>query len=438
MKQAKKSSHPVYDLEHTAFLLLTGNPTGFHHLLLTECALRQFPQIQRVVFILSNGNHPDPTKKQSIPDKQIRLEILKQTLKAFGNPEESYPAKLLQSVGETFWLNEEKTEISTFEFEQNLSFRISDHEGYIRQNATLNTRSLPIKVIIGADLLNRMTNPHIFSDTDLRELQGSCEFLIAPREHYEIEQELASLAQHRQCAIKHSKLDTQVLPEVIRHFMQLSATHLRKLIQANQRLTEVCPLKVVELLRQHHLYEHIDRELLNEWERQCLEFERRLFKSAQRLKTLLDQREEQQRPHTLALLETSAGGHISAAFTQIAGASRHFREGTILYDANAQKKKLGKGGREKSVITAEAITALTQSVAKSIGTDFVLGESGMAGPLDSQRHSQKNGQCYLALVAQEQVLTYFVQENPFLSKREHQLLFAIHAMEWMIHVLGAA
>ena len=71
----KPLQHLSYDLAHTAFFPLTGNPVGFHHLLLAECVLRQFAELSQIVFILSNGKHPDPTKEQAIAPQQGRLEI---------------------------------------------------------------------------------------------------------------------------------------------------------------------------------------------------------------------------------------------------------------------------------------------------------------------------------------------------------------------------
>ncbi len=46
----------------TVYFPLTADPAGHHHLLLAETVLRQFPETQLVVFILSNGMHPDPLK----------------------------------------------------------------------------------------------------------------------------------------------------------------------------------------------------------------------------------------------------------------------------------------------------------------------------------------------------------------------------------------
>jgi len=48
----------------TIFFPLTANPAGNHHLLLVESVLQQLPETKLVVFLLSNGLHPDPFKHQ--------------------------------------------------------------------------------------------------------------------------------------------------------------------------------------------------------------------------------------------------------------------------------------------------------------------------------------------------------------------------------------
>ena len=59
---------------------LTGDPVGHHHLLLAESVLQQLPEIQLVIFIISNGIHPDPLKNRKITTAALRLEILKSAL----------------------------------------------------------------------------------------------------------------------------------------------------------------------------------------------------------------------------------------------------------------------------------------------------------------------------------------------------------------------
>ena len=78
----------------TIYFPLTANPAGNHHLLLVESVLQQLPETKLVVFLLSNGLHPDPFKHQKIPHAVLRLEILRSALADWTDPEKSLPAHI--------------------------------------------------------------------------------------------------------------------------------------------------------------------------------------------------------------------------------------------------------------------------------------------------------------------------------------------------------
>ena len=68
--------------------------------------------------------------------------------------------------------------------------------------------------------------------------------------------------------------------------------------------------------------------------------------------------------------------------------------------------------------------------------DVVLAENGMAGPPDGTLRSNKNGVCHLVLIKRSEMteqpyetIHEVVQENPFFTKQEHQIRFAISALE---------
>ena len=69
------------------------------------------------------------------------------------------------------------------------------------------------------------------------------------------------------------------------------------------------------------------------------------------------------------------------------------------------------------------------------GADWALAETGMAGPLSQKRRSKKNGQCHLGLAFSSEVKYKYLELNPFLTRKEHQLLFAIEALTWAESVL---
>jgi len=70
------------DYQNTLFVPITGNPAGYHHLVLAELALRQRPELSKVVYLLSNGHHPDPFKRSVTLPKDIRLQLMQDLLES--------------------------------------------------------------------------------------------------------------------------------------------------------------------------------------------------------------------------------------------------------------------------------------------------------------------------------------------------------------------
>ena len=68
-------------------------------------------------------------------------------------------------------------------------------------------------------------------------------------------------------------------------------------------------------------------------------------------------------------------------------------------------------------------------------THWALAETGMAGPPSPERRSKKNGQCHLALALSSEIKYKYLELNPFLTRKEHQLMFAIEALIWAESVL---
>lgn len=436
--ESKKTanSHPSYNLENTAFLLLTGNPAGFHHLMLAECALRQMPELKKIVFIISNGKHPDPTKTTLIPAKHLRLELLQSLLREYHNPKQSYLAQLVNKTEDPLRLNDAEIEISTKEFDQDLAFRVSDHLRVIRQHSQFNTNSHTVKVIVGADLLYRINNPQIFSDTDLAELQSSGAFLALPREHYDIDFELQQIQKHRQTTLHYDKLDPTLLPDPLRIFLDLSSTQLRRTIQAGHSLHCYLPKHTANLLYSYNLYREETKEaLMNEWQLHCWYQEQVLEKALQHLLLNLDDRAGQKLPHTIAILETSTGGRLASTFASLSGASRHLKASLVPYDNEAKDRLLEQSSPKKPVVSKAMAIALAEAFQKQTNAAIVIAETGMAGPPEGYRRSTKNGQCFLAMVSAQGIHHTFIQCNPFLSKKEHQLQFTIEATQWITKVL---
>ena len=122
---------PTLDVKLTKiFFPLTANPTGYNHLLLAENVLWQFPETQLLVFILSNGWHPDPFKTVQIPQANLRYEILRSALSEWSNPEKSLPARYADESGILLKLGRNNCTISRWELSFGRPLRIADHVQY--------------------------------------------------------------------------------------------------------------------------------------------------------------------------------------------------------------------------------------------------------------------------------------------------------------------
>ena len=420
-----------HSAEPSVFLPLTGNPTGFHHLLLAECALRQFPEYDRVVFLLSNGQHPDPTKRQRILAAELRLTILRSVLADWPQPEVSYPVRVLAGLGEQPRLNPKHSGISTAEFEYDRPYRLAEHVLRLHEQCP----ECPVSLIIGADLVERMQDERIFSSEDLGVLASKARFLIVPRGAVMLEEALATTEKLRNVTLATELLNLDQLPKPLHLLLHLSSTLIRRAVQAGHSLERFVPQGAAQLMREQQLYrlEGAD-QFLNEWELNCRRQEQQLEDCAVAIKQLLDERARQRKPHHIAVVETSSGGRVAAAFTTVSGISKHFLGGVVPYDSR-EKTRLLERPVTGSSVTAAMAGILAEAGARRSGADFTLAETGMAGPSSPEHRSRKHGQCHLALSIDGQLHHNRLDLNPFLSRKEHQLGFALEALRWFKSVL---
>jgi hypothetical protein len=85
---------PVLPAASTLFLPVSGNPIGFNHFALAEWLLRRSSAWERIVFVLSNGRHPDPTKQDADVGAADRYALAQAAIAASADPPgASWPAK---------------------------------------------------------------------------------------------------------------------------------------------------------------------------------------------------------------------------------------------------------------------------------------------------------------------------------------------------------
>ena len=412
------------------FFPLTANPTGYNHLLLAENVLWQFPETQLLVFILSNGRHPDPFKDIQIPHASFRYEILRSALLEWPDSEKSLPARYADESEILLKLGRNNCTISRWELSFDRPLRIADHVQYF-------SKGNKISLIVGADLIQRMLDPRIFTDTDLAQIESDCLLIAAPRDDIDLKKTLQLIKQKRGLKLSVLQITPSVLPKKLQKFYQISSTLIRKAAQAGHSLEAFLPVNATLHISQNHLYNRRKQNTasiyshLNEHQHSCFELKEKLEKAAIRLKKYLAQRAKHGLPHRFSVLETSTGGQIAQTFTSLIGASGHFLDGRIIYDQEAQKQFLDVKEFEDSSVSQTRAQNLASAMQRQSGADWALAETGMAGPPTRDRRSTKNGQCYLGLVKSTEVRYKFLELSPFLTRKEHQLMFAIEALVWV-------
>jgi len=88
----------------------------------------------------------------------------------------------------------------------------------------------------------------------------------------------------------------------------------------------------------------------------------------------------------LAVAESSAGGLVSACLLSVPGASSFFVGGSVLYSYQIRKQIVQMGKEEHRKYggsTPELILDLALKFREKMGTDWVIGEGGAAGPSKS-------------------------------------------------------
>lgn len=110
-------------------------------------------------------------------------------------------------------------------------------------------------------------------------------------------------------------------------------------------------------------------------------------------------RELQARAARVATVESTAGGLIAARILSVPGASNWFDRGYIAYSGKS-KIELGVDPeilKTHGAVSREAVAATARVVRERTGVDFVLAESGIAGPQGSRRSPKPVGSVAIAV-----------------------------------------
>ncbi|UCC21973.1 MAG: competence/damage-inducible protein A [Planctomycetota bacterium] len=86
---------------------------------------------------------------------------------------------------------------------------------------------------------------------------------------------------------------------------------------------------------------------------------------------------------TIAVAESCTGGCLAKLLTDIAGASRYFKQGWVTYSNSCKSSELGVSAdliEKHGAVSEQVAEAMAQGVKKNAGTDFAVGITGIAGP----------------------------------------------------------
>ncbi len=90
-----------------------------------------------------------------------------------------------------------------------------------------------------------------------------------------------------------------------------------------------------------------------------------------------------ERDETVAVAESTAGGLISAALLSVAGASRYYSGGGVLYTLNSRTTLAGVPEEEYADYrgtTPALLASLAEAMRQQLGATWCIAEAGLAGP----------------------------------------------------------
>ncbi len=434
-------------LEETLFFPVSGNPIGFNHFAAAEWLLHGRPAWKRIVFVLSNGIHPDPTKPDAEAGREQRLELLTTAIAELGDPERSHLAAAAQREGETLHATPETLRVWSHEFAFSHAVRTAETIEALRlAHRNSETR---INWFAGSDLIARMAEPAIFGDDDLALLARHCHYAILEREGHPLHSALERLAAERGVTLDHERFKAEALPGWLARFLPLSSTRIRHAAEAGDPLGAMLTQGAAALLSTNRLYSGTGAhsvtsggaagtgagavtgtgEHFSAWRRELERLRKRLEQLAAGLSERFTRNKTEGKPHSLSLVEATVGGVLTHAFAGRGGASVFFRQARFAYDLRSKEEVVGGALAGRSAVSEEFAVALAQGMRERAESDFALAETGMAGPPDGKRRSFKNGFCHVAFATPKRVHTSEIRLNPFQTRKEHQLLFSIHALE---------
>lgn len=143
------------------------------------------------------------------------------------------------------------------------------------------------------------------------------------------------------------------------------------------------------------------------------------------------------RGSTLSTAESCTGGLISAAITEVPGASRVFRYGWVTYCNEAKIHELAVPAEliaRHTVVSEPVVSAMAASARAQAGADFALAVSGNAGPTAAEGEPPVGTVCIaLASPSGTQACTL---DRPGLSRHDFRQMVVCEALQLLLKRIG--
>jgi nicotinamide-nucleotide amidase len=143
------------------------------------------------------------------------------------------------------------------------------------------------------------------------------------------------------------------------------------------------------------------------------------------------------RRETIAVVEGSSGGLMSAALLAVPGASSYFRGGAVIYTAVARTELLDIGAAEMAGIRAASepyAALLARRMRERLGATWGLAESGAAGPTGNRYGDPAGHSCLAVSGPTERTLTLRTESN---DRQANMRTFSVRALTLLAETIGA-
>jgi PncC family amidohydrolase len=110
----------------------------------------------------------------------------------------------------------------------------------------------------------------------------------------------------------------------------------------------------------------------------------------------------------VSVVETTAGGLVSARLLSVAGASRWYDRGVVAYTGTSKQDLTGVSVellREQGSVSPAAVEAMASGFLERSGAQYCVAESGMAGPQTGRRSAKPAGTSVIAVASRERVVS---------------------------------